>query len=66
MNNFKYINASGICRITEKETTIRIGYESDHHLESKYNKQRLKIEDCPNGGCNNCPIYKSMPDEKIF
>ncbi len=66
MSNFEYVNASGICRKTGEETTIRVGYENDHHLEPKYNKQRLEIRNCPNGGCNNCPIYNSMPDEKIF
>lgn len=66
MSNFEYVNASGICRKTGKVTTIRVGYKNDYHLEPKYNKQRLEIRNCPNGGCNNCPIYNSMPDEKIF
>ncbi len=66
MNNFEYVNASGICRKTGEVTTIRVGYKNDYHLEPKYNKQRLEIRNCPNGGCNNCPIYNSMPDEKIF
>ena len=66
MSEFENINKTDKCRITGKTTTITIRYKNDHHLDPKYHKQRMKIEDCPNGGCNNCPIYKSMPDEKIF
>lgn len=66
MSEYKNINKTGICHKTGKETTITICYKNSHFLEPQYDKQRLKKEDCPNGGCNNCPIYNSMPNEKIF
>lgn len=51
----------GNCRKTGKEVVIKVKYQSQDILErNAYDKGR--IDYCPNGGCNNCPIYKEMKD----
>lgn len=49
----------GICRKTKKMVTIDVLYMLEEGLErGVYNKGR--IDYCPNGGCNSCPIYNDM------
>lgn len=58
----KIVKKSGICRKTNQETIIEVKYLLKGTLEgNEYNKER--IDYCPNGGCNKCPIYDEMEDK---